>query len=698
MKQTKRRNSFWLTTLLSFCLAIVPGFGRQSDNSDGTFQGPQFAEQIQLVAFDQFEYSGKDHAAEGDLKRGYYRNPILAGFYPDPSLCRVGKDYYLINSTFEYFPGLPIFHSTDLVNWKQIGHVIHRPQQLDYRGRRMSGGLFAPAITYHDGLFYVICTMVDGPGNFVVSAENPKGPWSDPIPLGFAGIDPSIFFDDDGRAWIVNNDAPEGPPQYDGHRAIWIQEFDHKAGRMAGSRKILVNGGVDISKKPVWIEGPHLYKRNGWYYLCCAEGGTGPGHSQVILRSKNVDGPYTPWDKNPILTQRDLSGDVPGAVTCTGHADLEIGPDGNWWAVFLAVRPYEGGFSPMGRETFLLPVTWTADDWPVILPPGQRVSLVEKAPGNAVVRSSKSALFNGSFTWRDDFKDKDLSLEWIMLREPNKEWWKVDSMGGKLELTAQSEKLYGRGNPSYLGRRVCHTNYTATLAVEMPKNEGVSAGLALFMTERYHYFLAVRCDDSKGCVYLERVEEGHVSRVSATELPSVQEIDLRVKTQMGSCSFQYKLKDGDWQTLIDNADAKLISSSVPGGMFLGATVGPHVRIDDESLNLSTSVKKEFKLKGNPIFRDAFTADPAPLVVGDTMYVYVGHDEAHGDQMFNITECRCYSTKDMKTWTYRGILTDQAKNSYTIHPDIVEFNDQYYLFCHNATQTVEGIIQSNYYSR
>ena len=607
------------------------------------------------VAFEQFEYSGEDISAESDLKAGYYRNPILAGFHPDPSLCRVGKDYYLINSTFEYFPGLPIFHSTDLVNWKQIGHVIHRPEQLDYKGRRVSNGLFAPAITYHDGKFYVACTMVDGFGNFVMTAKNPAGPWSDPISVGFQGIDPSLFFDD-GRAWIVNNDAPQGPPQYDGHRAIWIQEFDYKNNKMTGPRKMIVNGGVDISQKPVWIEGPHIYKRNDWYYLCCAEGGTSTNHSQVILRSKKVDGSYVPWDKNPILTQRNLNGNVPGAVTSTGHADLEIGPDGNWWAVFLAVRPFEGGFSPMGRETFLLPVTWTEDDWPVILPAGQRVPLVEKAPKDAVVRSSQSTLFNGNFTWREDFKCKDLSLEWIMLREPSKDWWSIDQTAGKLELTPQSEKLYGSGNPSYLGRRVRHATYSAALTVEVPKDVGVSAGLALFMNERHHYFLAVHRNGNNARVYLECVKGGHVSQVSAAGIPFVKEIDLRVETHEGTCSFQYKLKDYDWETLVDDADATIISWTVPDGMFLGATVGLHVRIDDKlSFITDVSTPFEFKLEGNPIFRDTWTADPAPLVVGDTLYVYVGHDDAHGDQMFNITEWLCYSTQDMKTWTAHGSI-------------------------------------------
>lgn len=566
------------------------------------------------IAFKQFKYSGEDTTAKSALISGYYRNPVFAGFHPDPSVCRVGKDYYLVNSTFEYFPGLPIFHSTDLVNWEQVGHVIHRPEQLNYKGRQVSNGLFAPAINYHDGKFYVVCTM---------------------------------------RAWIVNNSAPEDRPLYDGHRAIWIQEFDHKAKKMAGPRKVLVNGGVDISKKPVWIEGPHIYKRKDWYYLCCAEGGTSTNHSQVILRSKKVDGPYVPWDKNPILTQRDLNGNVPGAVTSTGHADLEIGPDGNWWAVFLAVRPYEGGFSPMGRETFLLPVTWTEDDWPVILPAGQRVPLVEKSPGGAVVQPSQSTPLNGSFTWHDNFDEKDLSLEWIMLREPDKQWWKVNPKAGKLELLPRSEKLYGTGNPSYLGRRVRHADYTATLTVEVPKEEGLSAGLALFMTERYHYFLGVRRSNDNVGVYLECVKGGQVDQIAAADLPPVDEIDLRIETQKDRCAFLYRPKGGDWQTLVKNADAKMISSSVPDGMFLGTTVGPHVRIDDESFTSGAEIKSEFQLTGNPIFRDCFTADPAPLVVGDTLYVYVGHDEAHGNQMFNITEWLCYSTEDMKTWTAHG---------------------------------------------
>jgi xylan 1,4-beta-xylosidase len=538
-----------------------------------------FCDPITPVPFAHFEYTGEDLTAVSPLEEGQYRNPILAGFHPDPSICRVGKDYYLINSTFEYFPGLPIFHSQDLVNWEQIGHVIHRPEQLDFKNRRVSAGLFAPAITYHDGLFYVVCTKIDGPGNFVVTAENAAGPWSDPIPLHFGGIDPSLFFDDDGRTWIVYNDAPEGQPLYNGHRAVWIQQFDPQQNKMAKTRTLLINGGIDISTKPVWIEGPHIYKLNGWYYLCCAEGGTGPQHSQVILRSKKIEGPYTPWDKNPILTQRDLDGNVPGAVTCTGHADLEIGPDGNWWAVFLAVRPYQNGLSPMGRETFLLPVTWTEDGWPLILPPGERVPLVNKSPNGISVRTTEKSPLNGSFTWRDNFDQKELSMEWIMLREFQETWWTVNTKTGHLELTPRADTLQGAGNPSYLGRRVRHANYTAALSVGVPQEEGVAAGMALFMNERYHYFLAVDRNGDNTRIYLECVNGRDVSRIKEITIPSLDEIDLRVRTEKASCSFEYKLKDGDWETVVSEADAKIISYTVRDGMFLGATVGPHVRID-----------------------------------------------------------------------------------------------------------------------
>ncbi|UCD39311.1 MAG: glycoside hydrolase family 43 protein, partial [Fidelibacterota bacterium] len=217
-----------------------------------------------------------------------FMNPILAGFYPDPSICRVDDSFYLVNSTFAYFPGIPIFHSRDLVNWQLLGHVLDRREQLDTDGLGVSRGIFAPAIRYHQGLFYVTCTLVDKGGNFVVTASNPAGPWSNPVWVPeINGIDPSMFFDTNGKAYIVYNSvAPDDKPLYEGHRTIRMYEFDLENLRVIGKELLLVNGGVDLSKEPIWIEGPHIFRKDGYYYLIAAEGGTAEQHSEVVFRSE----------------------------------------------------------------------------------------------------------------------------------------------------------------------------------------------------------------------------------------------------------------------------------------------------------------------------------------------------------------------------------------------------------------------------
>ncbi|MEO7599415.1 MAG: glycoside hydrolase family 43 protein [Opitutus sp.] len=529
------------------------------------------------VAFDSFEYVGADDVFTTPLQEGQFRNPILAGFYPDPSICRVGEDYYLINSTFAYFPGIPIFHSRDLVNWKPIGHVIDRPTQFKYDGLGVTRGIFAPAISYHAGTFYVVCTMVDGGGNFLMTATHPAGPWSDPIWLKFDGIDPSLFFDDDGRAWLVNNgNPPDNKPLYQGHRAIWQQEFDIKTHTLVGPRQIIINGGTDLTKKPVWIEGPHLYKRESWYYLCCAEGGTSDQHSQVILRSKSVTGPFVPWDRNPILTQRDLDGRAPHAVTCTGHADLVIGPDGNWWSVFLACRPYAGTLFTTGRETFLLPVTWSADGWPRILAPGERVPYTVAAPANTKLRPANLPL-TGNFTWRDEFDGATISPAWIMLRQPHETWWK--QTGGKLMLTPQSETISGKANPSFLARRLQHAKFTASTSLALPAESGVSAGLAVLQSETHHFFLGVRREGENTVVFLER-NNGKLADVVATKtIPTATHVELRLVGDETRFDFSYATSPGDWQTLADKVDSKPVTVQAAGGglHFTGAVVGVYAR-------------------------------------------------------------------------------------------------------------------------
>ncbi|MET0892971.1 MAG: family 43 glycosylhydrolase, partial [Pseudoxanthomonas sp.] len=419
------------------------------------------------VLFDWFEYRGHDAVFEAPLQQGSYRNPILAGFHPDPSITRAGDRFYLVTSSFAFFPGIPVFESGDLVHWKQIGNVIDRPSQLDFDGLGMSRGVFAPSIDYHDGIFYVVNTAVDSGGNFLASATDPAGPWSDPIWLPtIGGIDPSLFFDDDGRTYLLNNDAPVGTPRYDGHRAIWMQEFDLARKQPFGPRKVLIDGGVDPSTNPIWIEGPHIFKRDGWYYLNCAEGGTGPQHSQVILRSRAVWGPYQPYDRNPILTQRDLPTDRAHPITNAGHADLVEGLDGRWWATFLASRNYGEVHYNTGRETFLLPVEWK-DGWPMILEPGLGIPYVAPGPG-FMSRTVTQAPSTGNFTWRDEFDKPELDRAWMYVRVPKRQWVDLAGHAGQLAVLPLVEALDTPRNPAFLARRQQHTVFEASLALQVP--------------------------------------------------------------------------------------------------------------------------------------------------------------------------------------------------------------------------------------
>ncbi|GAA5069157.1 glycoside hydrolase family 43 protein [Lysobacter panacisoli] len=533
------------------------------------------------VLFDWFEYRGHDRAFEQPLPPHHYRNPILAGFYPDPSIVRARGKFYLVNSTFSYFPGIPVFESDDLVHWTQIGHVIDRPSQLDFDGLGMSRGVFAPTIEYHDGTFYVVNTAVDNGGNFIVTAKDPAGPWSDPIWLKtIDGIDPSLFFDDDGKVYLLNNDAPEGTPLYDGHRAIWMQELERTTFKPVGPRKVLLNGGVDLSTKPIWIEGPHLYKREGWYYLVCAEGGTGPQHSQVVSRSRSPWGPFQPYAGNPILTQRDLPDDRADAITNAGHADLVEGTDGSWWAVFLASRAYDRVHYNTGRETFLLPVTWK-DGWPTILDYGKRIPQV--APSPVFARSDATqAPLSGNFTWRDDFDSKSLDATWMFARVPKQPWADVAAHPGRLAIHPLGERLDTLRNPSYLARRQQHLAFEASTAMAVPKDDGVEAGLAAFQNERHWFtFVARRAADGVHVSLRKRKGEATTTLASATLPATTRELKLKVQADAGDYSFAYDGGSG-WTWLKQDEDGTVLSTDVAGG-FIGATVGPYARIvrDDQ---------------------------------------------------------------------------------------------------------------------
>ncbi len=534
------------------------------------------------VAFDWFEYTGRDAGFSAPLPQGMaqrsYRNPILAGFYPDPSITRAGNLFYLVNSTFTYFPGIPVFQSSDLVHWRHIGNVLDRPSELKFDGLSVSRGVFAPAISFHDGLFYVLNTAVDSGGNFLSSAHNPAGPWSPPVWLAEleGAIDPSLFFDDNGKTYVLNNGPPQGEPLYAGHRAIWIQEFDLAKRSPVGPRKVLINGGVDLSSKPVWIEGPHLYKRAGWYYLMCAEGGTSTQHSEVVLRGRSPWGPFKPFAGNPILTQRDLPADRANPIANAGHADLVEAPDGSWWAVFLASRLYGPDHYNTGRETYLLPVLWQ-HGWPVILGHGRTIPTVAAAP-RLPDTSPGAPPTTGNFTWRDDFDSPTVGPEWLFVRMPREPWTDLRSRPGWLLIQPLRASLETLENPAFLARRQQHLAFDASTSMELPAEAGVAAGLAAFQNEKFWYFLGVRHTPDGPELFLEKKGGQDTAVIARMALKPRNAIQLRVSADGGRYSFYYDEDRAGWKPLKENDDGSILSTDIAGG-FVGAVVGPYARAE-----------------------------------------------------------------------------------------------------------------------
>ncbi len=528
------------------------------------------------VKFTQFTYEGMDKVFSTPLKAGEYRNPILAGFYPDPSITRAGDDYYLVNSSFAYSPGVPIFHSKDLVNWKALGHVLTTPTQLPLKNQQTSRGIYAPTIRFHDGVFYMITTLVDVRGNFLVTAKDPAGPWSEPVLLPeIGGIDPDIFFDDDGKAYIAHNDGPVGEPLYNGHRAIWLWEFDLKTNKVVkNSGRVIVNGGTDIAKKPIWIEGPHIYKINGWYYLLCAEGGTGMDHSAVIFRSKSLHEPFVPYEKNPILTQRDLNKDRTNPITTAGHADFVQTREGDWWAVFLATRAYDKKFYNSGRETFLLPVTWK-DDWLVILEQGKEIPYQHPAPVIRAKTANPDQL-SGNFIWQDNFSNKQLGFEWVSLRSADSPFYQLTKSG--LELQALKVKLDSLEQPAFLGRRQQHTRFSSSAEFTLPEAK-TSAGIVALQSETAHYYFGVRQVDKGTELFIEQANKSAPKVIYHKLVKDLANpIHLRIEGDAGKIRFSYQSKQGKYKPVLKNADAKMLSTEVAGG-FVGTLLGIHARAE-----------------------------------------------------------------------------------------------------------------------
>ena len=469
--------------LLSVCMAMfsVTGFS----------QGAKGKKVKGAPVFSQVVYQGNDQVySENPLSPGEFYNPILQGCYPDPSITRKGDDYFLVCSSFAMFPGVPIFHSKDLVNWTQIGHVLDRTSQLKVQDTGISAGVYAPAIKYNpnNDTFYMITTQFAGDfGNIIVKSKDPFKGWSDPIRLKFNGIDPSIFFDDNGKAYVVHNDGPKKSEElYNGHRVIKIWEYDVENDQVIpGTDQVIVNGGVDLSKKPIWIEAPHIYKKDGRYYLMCAEGGTGGWHSEVIFVSDNPKGPFIPAPSNPILSQRYLDHSRKNMVDWAGHADLVEGPDGKYYGVFLAIRPNEKGRVNIGREAFILPVDWSGE-FPVfengLIPMEPKL----KTPAGVENKTGKDGYFpNGNFTFTENFTSPQLDYRWIGLRGPREEFISILKDGG-LQITPFPVNIKEVKPTSTLFYRQQHNNFSFTTTLNYtPKTEKDLAGITCVQSENF---------------------------------------------------------------------------------------------------------------------------------------------------------------------------------------------------------------------
>jgi len=471
-----------------------------------------------------------------------YTNPVIPGFYSDPSICRAGDDYYLITSTFEYFPGVPVFHSKDLVNWEQIGYCIDRPTQLP-RGLN----IFAATIRYHDGTFYMITTNMMAEGNFYVTATNPAGPWSDPILIKAGGIDPDLFFDDDGKAYVISS-------------TFILNEINLKTGESLTEGRKVWNGTG--GRHP---EGPHIYKKDGYYYLMAAEGGTEEAHMETIARSKSIWGPYDSNPSNPILTHCSFAGQGM-RIQGVGHADMIEAHDGSRWIVFHGYRKlqamYGGTHHILGRETCLAPVDWPENGWPVVNGNGT-------VPDKMTCPTLPLKPF-ASKSLRTDFDENVLGLEWNWLRYPVTENYSLTERKGYLRLKGSDQTIEDRKSPTFVGRRVKHMNFTVTTQIDFnPAAANEEAGLTI-LNNGAHFDILVKKSGGKRVLF-SRLRFGSVVYESKEAVLKPGPVRLVIKGDPSAFTFLYS-QGNDALKEVQRADPKYLSSETAGG-FTGLYAG-----------------------------------------------------------------------------------------------------------------------------
>ncbi|MFE9851843.1 glycoside hydrolase family 43 protein [Streptomyces sp. NPDC005576] len=491
----------------------------------------------------------------------YFDNPVIPGFSPDPSICRAGEDYYVATSSFEYVPGVPLWHSRDLTNWRLIGHALDRPAQLELAGTApSSSGVYAPTLRYHDGRFWMITTVVGGAGTVLVTAEDPAGPWSDPVPVAIPGIDPDLAWDEDGDCWCLFS--------RDGIKGVRI---DPASGEPLGE-PVEMWSGTGLQ----YPEGPHLYRVGDWWYLLLSEGGTERGHALSVARARTLPGPFESHPDNPVLSHR--STDHP--VQNTGHGDLVRAHDGSWWMVLLGTRPRGDtpGFHGMGRETFLAPVRWE-DGWPL--------------PGPVELRSQRPGLTPHPWPGephRDDFDSPALAPRWVTLRRRDPEAVDLGARPGHVVLNSRADGL-DRPGAVFVGQRQRDPECGARTRIDVA--EGGRGGLAVRLDEAHHFQVEREGDTVRAIARIGPVRQAVAER-TVPEGPLTLRIDVTTADALpptvtfrdaddpqavtglrvgapDTLRLGYETEQGDFEILAE-LDGRYLTTEVAGG-FTGRVIG-----------------------------------------------------------------------------------------------------------------------------
>lgn len=454
-----------------------------------------------------------------------YTNPIIPGYHPDPSICRVGNDFYLVNSSFEFFPGVPIYHSTNLVNWELIGHCLTRRTQLELDGCRNSGGIYAPTIRYHNGCFYMITTNVTDRGNFIVHTRDIYGEWSDPVWIDQGGIDPSLFWDENDVCYYCSTG------RIDGVRGIVAFQIDPDAGTILSEKKIISQGcGGQCA------EGPHIYKKDGFYYLMIAEGGTEYAHRETIQRSASVWGPYTPCPHNPILSHKEYK---KSEIQATGHADIVNDKNGNWWMVFLGIRRFSHALlHNLGRETFLAPVTWNQDGWPLV---GNSQNGTVELQMNGPLPEDPLPVHH-DLTW--NFSSGELDPHFFFTRNPDSTRFHIDGKNRQCILNGSPITINEPGaSPVILS--IPQPQFTTTLqtSLSIEQSDAARCGICAYYNNDYHYDIYIGNDNGQKFIgFYKHIHDLGVE-LKRIPLPATckGKVDFKIITDRVNYQFYYRI-------------------------------------------------------------------------------------------------------------------------------------------------------------